>query len=53
MNDHNVVKVVKATCILHNYLCTAHIDAANVMAQLNPQGAAYMQPPVMIRDLQK
>ena len=42
MDDHNVVKVVKATYILHNYLCTARMDAANVMGQLNPQGAAYM-----------
>ena len=48
MDDHNVVKVVKATCILHNYLCTARMDAANVMGQLNPQGAAYMQPHVML-----
>ena len=51
MDNHNVVKVVKATCILHNYLCTAHMDAANVMAQLNPQGAAYMQPNAMLREL--
>ena len=49
MDDHNVVKVVKATCILHNYLCTARMDAANVMGQLNPQGAAYMQPHVMLQ----
>ena len=48
MDDHNVVKVVKATCILHNYLCTARMEAATVMGQLNPQGAAYMQPHVML-----
>ena len=51
MDDHNVVKVVKATCILHNYLHTAQMDAANVMGQLNPQGAAYMQPHAMLREL--
>ena len=51
MEDHNVVNVVKATCILHNYLCTACMDAANVMAQLNPQGAAYMQPNAMLCEL--
>ena len=51
MDDHNVVKVVKATCILHNYLCTARMDAANVMGQLNPQGDAYMQPHAMLCDL--
>ena len=51
MDDHNVVKVVKATCVLHNYLCTARMDAANVMAQLNPQGEAYMQPHAMLHEL--
>ena len=50
MDDNNVVKVVKATCILHNYLCTARMDAANVMGQLNPQGAAYMQPHAMLQE---
>ena len=51
MDDHNVVKVVKASCILHNYLCTAQIDAANVMDQLNPQGAAYMHSHAMLSEL--
>ena len=23
MDDHNVIKIVNATCVLHNYLCTA------------------------------
>ena len=27
------------------------MDAANVMGQLNPQGAAYMQPHAMLREL--
>ena len=42
MDDHHVIKIVNATCVLHNYLCTANMDVANVMARLNPQGAAYM-----------
>ena len=50
MDDHNVVKVVIATCILLNYLCTARMDAANVMGQLNPQGASYMQPHAMLQE---
>ena len=25
MDDHNVIKIVKATCVLHNYLCTANM----------------------------
>ena len=52
MDDHHVIKVVNATCVLHNYLCTANMDVANVMARLNPQGAAYMQPQAMLQDLQ-
>ena len=44
MDDHHVIKIVNATCVLHNYLCTANMDVANVMARSNPQGAAYMQP---------
>ena len=28
------------------------MDVANVMARLNPQGAAYMQPQAMLQDLQ-
>ena len=52
MDDHNVVKVVKATCVLHNYLCTATMDLANLMGRLNPDGAGYMGPHAMLRDLQ-
>ena len=52
MDDHHVIKIVNATCVLHNYLCTANMDVANVMARLNPQVAAYMQPQAMLQDLQ-
>ena len=52
MDDHNVVKIVKATCVLHNYLCTASMDVANLMGRLNPDGQAYMGPHAMLRDLQ-
>ena len=38
MDDYHVIKIVNATCVLHNYLCTANIDVANVMDRLNPQG---------------
>ena len=53
MDDHHIIKIVNATCVLHNYLCTANMDVANVMARLNPQGAAYMQPQAMLQDLQE
>ena len=36
MDDHHVIKIVNATCVLHNYLSTANMDVANVMARLNP-----------------
>ena len=52
MDDHNVIKLVKATTILHNYLCTANMDVANVMAGLNPQGTPYLQRNGMPRALQ-
>ena len=52
MDDHNVIKIVNATCVLHNYLCTARMDVANIMACLNPDGAPYIQPQAMLHDLQ-
>ena len=52
MDDHHVIKIVNDTCVLHNYLCTANMDVANVMGRLNPWGATYMQPQVMLQDLQ-
>ena len=51
MDDHNVIKLVKATTVLHNYLCTANMDVANVMAGLNPQGTPYLQRNGMLRGL--
>ena len=50
--DHNVIKIVNATCVLHNYLCTARLDVANMMGRLNPDGLPYLQPQAMLRDLQ-
>ena len=44
MHDHNVIKIISATCVLHNYLCTARLDVANVMGRLNPDGVPYLQP---------
>ena len=49
MDDHHCIQIVKASCVLHNYLCTARMDAANVMGRLNPHGAAYNQPHAMLR----
>ena len=44
MDDHNVIKIVNATCVLHNYLCTARMDVANIMAHLNPNEAPTFNP---------
>ena len=52
MDDHNVIKIVNATCVLYNYLCTARMDVANVMARLNPDGQPYLQPQAMLLELQ-
>ena len=52
MDNHNVIKIVNATCILHNYLCTARMDAANVMARLNTDRQPYLQPQAMLHELQ-
>ena len=52
MDDHNVVKVVKATYMLYNYLSIAGMDVANLLRRLNPDSAAYMGPHAMLRDLQ-
>ena len=51
MDDHNVMKIVNATCVLHNYLCTANMDPANVMGRLNPDGAVYLGPQAILRGL--
>ena len=51
MDDHNVIKIVNATCVLHNYLCTARMDVANIIVHLNPDGAPYLQPQAMLHDL--
>ena len=50
MDDQNVIKIVNATCVLHN-LCTANMDPANVMERLNPDRAAYLGPQAMLRGL--
>ena len=50
--DHNVIKIVNASCVLHNYLCTARLDVANMMGRLSPDEVPYLQPQAMLRDLQ-
>ena len=38
------VSVVKATCVLHNFLTEPRKDIAALMARLNPDGNAYLGP---------
>ena len=52
MDGHNVIKIVNDTRVLHNYLCTARMDVAYVMARLNPDSEPYLQPQAMLYELQ-
>ena len=38
------ISLVKATCVLHNFLTEERKDVAAVMARLNPDGHAYLGP---------
>ena len=44
ISENTCISVVKATCILHNYLTEERNDVAAVMARLNPDGNAYLGP---------
>ena len=32
-----VIKIVKVTCVLHNFLCDRNLDVANIYTRLNPE----------------
>ena len=52
MADHNFIKIVNVTCVLHNYLCTANIAPENAMGHLNPDVTMYLGPQTILRGLQ-
>ena len=37
-----VVKIVKATCVLHNFLFDKNLDVANIYTRLNPERLEYL-----------
>ena len=39
---NTVVKIVKATCVLHNFLRDKNINVANIYAHLNPEQLDYL-----------
>ena len=39
---NTVVKIVKATCVLHNFLCSRTLNVANIYNRLNPDHLEYM-----------
>ena len=51
ISDITCQKVVKATCILHNFLTKPKKDVAAVMANLNPDGYQYLGPRAAIQPI--
>ena len=41
-SEHTVVKIVKATCVLHNYLRDKNMNVANIYTGLNPDCLEYL-----------
>ena len=41
-SEHTVVKIVKATCVLHNYLRDKNMNVANIYTDLNPDRLEYL-----------
>ena len=47
----NVCRVVRAMCILHNFLTRPNFDVEAEMARLNPNGDPYLRPDGALQDL--
>ena len=47
-----VTKIVKATCVLHNYLCDKNLNVANIYTRLNPDRLEYLSANGTVVDLQ-
>ena len=41
-SEHTVVKIVKATCVIHNYLRDKNMNVANIYTGLNPDRLEYL-----------
>ena len=47
-----VVKIVKATCVLHNFLRDRNLDVANIYTRLNPERLEYLSANGTVVNLQ-
>ena len=47
-----VIKIVKATCVLHNFLCDRNLDVANIYTRLNPERLEYLSANGTVVNLQ-
>ena len=51
-STETVVKIVKATCVLHNFLCDRNLDVANIYTRLNPEMLEYLSANGTVVNLQ-
>ena len=47
-----VVKIIKATCVLHNFLCDRNLDVANIYTRLNSERLEYLSANGTVVNLQ-
>ena len=40
-NVETVIKIVKVTCVLYNFLCDRNLNVANIYTRLNPERLEY------------
>ena len=52
VNVETVVKIVKATCVLHNFLHDRNLDVANIYTRLNPERLEYLSANGTVVNLQ-
>ena len=51
-NVETVIKIVKATCVLHNFLRDRNLDVANIYTRLNPERLEYLSASGTVVNLQ-
>ena len=51
-NVETVVKIVKTTCVLHNFLCDRNLNVANIYTRLNPEKLEYLSANGTVINLQ-
>ena len=51
-NVETVMKIVKAICVLHNFLCYHNLNVANICTRLNPDRLEYLSANGTVVNLQ-